>query len=95
MDVRDLPLQRRPREDEGEGEAYSGYYAAEDISPGGVTHAFPANDALYIGKVVEDPLVKQRAKQACDKCRAKKCAVITLPRVAHELVHWGQLSARM
>jgi hypothetical protein len=28
---------------------------------------------------VDDPLLRQRAKQACDKCRAKKCAVSTFP----------------
>src|SRR5277367_735761 len=40
-------------------------------------------DVQAIDKTVDDPLVRQRAKQACDKCRAKKCAVSNSPNGRH------------
>ena len=48
---------------------------------------------------VDDPLLRQRAKQACDKCRAKKCAVSTLPNsrlnVSYKLVHRRKFPATL
>src|SRR5271170_987021 len=47
-------------------------------------------------KQVDDPLLRQRAKQACDKCRAKKCAVSTFPNSRlNKLVHRRKFPATL
>ena len=92
MDIRYNEAKEIPMDQKGE--VNSGYYAVDDTSLRD-THVHSINGSTEKG--LADPFVRPRAKQACDKCRLKKCAVNPLPpsptRGSHKLVHWGEFLA--
>ena len=72
MDRRDLPRQNLSVYDPPE--PYQGDNVDFQSRLGTLAHR-PAKASHE--QTAQDPLVRARSKQACDKCRLKKCAVIS------------------